>query len=121
MSKFVLTGDNGKTTTFNFKFDNGLPTKTLVAPTYDTGFSEEKNVYALSMYFTDDELIKVEDLIILNFYIFDKNNELWLELKNSYIVFENLSDKIIEEARKRKLIYCFFKDDETFIDGIILE
>ncbi len=121
MSKFVLTGDNGKTTTFNFKFDNGLPTKPIIAPDYDTGYSKEENFYALSMYFSDEDLENLGDCNIDSIYTSKELNELWILINDNYVVFGDLDGKIISEAENKKLVYYFLKTDETFITGIRLD
>lgn len=119
MSEFKINGENGKTTTFNFKFDNGLPTKPIINPAYKTGYCKEENFYALSMYLTEDDLKQLGDLNItdLNW----GKSELWLTINNCYVVFGNLNDKIIEEIKNKKLVYYFFTENNKFIDGVQLE
>ena len=121
MSEFKITGESGKTTTFNFKFDNGLPTKPIISPNYDIGYSKEKNFYALSMYFTEENLKQLGNLEIEDVNYSEDLSELWLTINEHYVVFENLTDKIINEVENKKLKYYFFKEDKTFIDGVQLE
>lgn len=119
ISKFEITGENGKTTTFNFKFDNGLPTKPIINPAYVIGYNKEDKFYALSMYFTEKDLKQLDDLDIDDVYF--SKDELWLSINDYYVVFGNLSDKIINEVKNKKLVYYFFREDNTFIDGVQLE
>lgn len=119
MSELKLTSDNGKTTTFTFKFDNGLPTKPILSPNFEIGYLRKDNLYALSIYFSELDLKKLESLDIKDVYF--SSNELWLTMNDHYIVFSNLDDIIIEAVKNKKLVYYFFKDDKTFIDGVQLE
>ncbi len=119
MSEFKITGENGKTTTFTFKFDNGLPTKPIINPAYKTGYCKEDDFYALSMYFTKEDLEKLGDLDIKDVYF--SKDELWLTINDCYVVFGNLNDRIINEVKNKKLVYYFFTDDNHFINGVQLE
>ena len=121
MSKFEITGENGKTTTFNFKFDNGLPTKPIINPSYDIGYNEEEKYYALSMYLTEEDLKQLEDLEIEDLNYSEQLHEIWLTVNDKYIVLNEISDKIINELSNKKLVFCFFKEDKTFIYGLKLE
>ncbi|NCP98442.1 hypothetical protein GW796_10790 [archaeon] len=71
------------------------------------------------MYFTEKDLKQLDDLDIDDVYF--SKDELWLSINDYYVVFGNLSDKIINEVKNKKLVYYFFREDNTFIDGVQLE
>lgn len=121
MSEFKITGENGKTTTFTFKFDNGLPTKPIINPAYDIGYNEEEKYYALSMYLTEDDLKQLGNLEVEDLNYSEELHEIWLTINDKYVVFNEISDKIINELSNKKLVFCFFKEDNTFIYGLKIE
>ncbi len=121
MGKHIIEGKDGKNLELNFSFDNGLPTKPIIVPDYDIGYSKEEKFYALSMYFSDDDVDSLGDYNIKSIYTSKELNELWLLINDHYVVFGDLDDKIIEEAENKKLVYYFFKSDETFITGIRID
>ncbi|NCQ51797.1 hypothetical protein GW796_07880 [archaeon] len=121
MGKYIIDGKDGKNIELNFTFDNGLPTKPIIAPDYDVGYSKEEKFYALSMYFSNEDLETLEDCNIDSIYTSKELKELWILINNHYVVFGDLDDKIIEEAENKKLVYYFFKSDETFITGIRID
>lgn len=117
MSEVKISNDNGSTTTFNFKFDNGLPVKPIINPAYETGYSEEDQFYVLSMYLTDEDLKKLENLNIEGFtYSLDKK-EIWLLINEHYVVFGEVSDIIIRAFDKRNVAFYYLKENGEFIKG----
>lgn len=121
MGQHIIEGKDGKNIELNFTFDNGLPTKPIIAPDYDTGYSKEENFYALSMYFSDEDLENLGDCNIDSIYTSKELNELWILINDNYVVLGDLDGKIISEAENKKLVYYFLKTDETFITGIRLD
>lgn len=116
MGKHIIEGKDGKNIELNFTFDNGLPTKPIIAPEYNISFSEKNNAQALCMYFSDKDLKELGDLDIKDVYF--SKDELWLTINENYVVFEDLNDKIINEVKNKKLIYYFFrKEDNSFLKG----
>lgn len=120
MSEIKINNQNGSTTTFNFKFDNGLPTKPIVSPEYKTMFSESDNTHVIFINFKNEELEELQNLKI-DGYFYEEDNEfgeIWLFINDKYLVIENLDVKIIEEFENKRLGFAFFKEDGSLIKSI---
>jgi hypothetical protein len=123
MGQHTIKGKDGSTLELNFTYDNGLPTKPIINPAYQAMYSENTKQYALYIYLDEEDLKDLGEIIIEG-YLSKNNNdksEVWLFIKDVYLVLGNLSAKIIEELKNKQLAFCFFKDDKTFIKGIKLE
>ncbi len=116
MGQHIITGKDGSTLELNFSYDNGLPTKPIINPSYKTGYSEKNNFHVLSMYLNEEDLSNLGGLDIKQVFIFEK--EIWLAIDNHYVVFGNVPNLIILEAKNKKLVYYFYKENGTFIDGV---
>ncbi len=121
MRQHIITGKDGSTLELNFTFDNGLPTKPIINPAYKTGFAEKENFYVLAMYLTDKDLFNLGDLDIIELFVFDKEKEIWLVINDHYVVFDEITDRIIKASKNKKLVYYFFKENGDFIKGTQLE
>ena len=109
-----------KTTTFNFKFDNGLPTKPIINPAYDICVYED-NTYALYVYLSEENLKDLGDLTISGYARSTLNKEIWFFINEKYLVLANINDKIIDELDNENLAICFYSKNKEFIKGIKLE
>ncbi len=120
MSEIKINNQNGTTTTFNFKYDNGLPTKPIINPSYQEMFYETENMYVVFINFKNIELKELGDLKIDGyFYEEDKElGEIWLFINDKYLVMNNLSAKIIKEFENKNLGFAFFKEDGNLIKSI---
>lgn len=120
MSEIKINNQNGSTTTFNFKFDNGLPTKPIVSPKFQEMFYESENLYVVFINLKDKELEELQNLKI-DGYFYEQDNEfgeIWLFINDKYLVMENLDVKIIEEFENKRLGFAFFKEDGSLIKSI---
>lgn len=120
MSEFKITGENGKTTTFTFKFDNGLPTKTIINPAYDI-CAYDDNTYALYVYLSEENIRDLGKIEIRGYANSLSNKEIWFFINDKYLVLGNINDKIIEELNNARLAICFYNKNKDFIKGIKLE
>ncbi len=120
MSEVKINNQNGTTTTFNFKFDNGLPTKPIVSPEYKTMFSESENTHVIFINLKNKELEDLGNLKIEGYFYENDNEtgEIWLFINDKYLVIENLNVKIIEEFENKNLGFAFFKEDKSLIKSI---
>lgn len=121
MSKHIIAGKNGSKLELNFTYDNGLPTKPIINPAYDAGYSKEKNLYVLTIYLTNEDLIQLGKISIEKLFFFEDEQQLWLEINNKYVVFGKVPDKIIKQAKEKELIYFFRKENGEFIKGTKIE
>lgn len=120
MSELTINNQNGSNTTFNFKFDNGLPTKQIVSPEYQEMFYELENVYVIFINLKNKELDELQNLKIDGYFCEEKNGvgEIWLFINDKYLVIENLNAKIIEEFENKTLGFAFFREDGGLIKSI---
>lgn len=123
MGQHIITGKDGSTLDLNFTYDNGLPTKPIINPAYQAMYSESTKQYALYIYLEEEELNDLGEIEIEGYLSRNNNDEseIWLFIKDVYLVLGNLNAKIIEQLKNKNLGFCFFKDDKTFIKGIKLE
>ncbi len=121
MGQHIITGKDGSTLELNFSYDNGLPTKPIINPTYSTGYAEKEKFHVLAMYLTEEDLKALNNLSITKFYVFEKEKQIWLVINEHYVVFDEITDKIITEAKCYKLVYLFYKENGDFIKGTQLE
>lgn len=88
-------------------YSNGLPYKPVFYPmSHDLLFVEKEQVYGLCVYLSDDVLGGIGDFKISTVDL--KDSELWVGIKNYYVVVPNLSDKTIECIKDKKLLISFF-------------
>jgi hypothetical protein len=123
MSELKINTQNGSTTTFNFKFDNGLPVKPIINPAYQAKYSKEQDQYQLHIFLSKEEAEKIEDIEIEGYAceIINKRGNIWLIINDLYLVLGDLNVKIIEELQNKKLDFCFFNEENAFIKGVRLE
>lgn len=120
MGKHIITGKDGSELELNFTYDNGLPRKPIINPAYSTGYAKKENFYALSIYLNDEDISVLGHLDIKEFYIDENTKSIWLLINEYYVVFGNVSNTIITQAKNIKLVYYFHKENGDFIDGIKL-
>ena len=106
---------DGNPIRFNFQLPNGLPVKTILTPPFDFVHSSKTNEYGIYITFSQLELKDINQIDIIEFKIY--NNDIWIILKNHYIVLYNLNDKIIQELKNKNLGFCFFNLNKEFIKG----
>jgi hypothetical protein len=123
MGQHIITGKDGSTLELNFTYDNGLPTKPIINPAYELYKIKNENTHMLYIYLDNEDLKDLGEIVIEGYLSRNNNDksEIWLFIQDVYLVLGNLSAKIIEELKNKKLAFCFFKEDKTFIKGIKLE
>ena len=121
MGQHIIKGKDGSTLELNFTYDNGLPTKPIINPAYSTGYDEKENFHVLAMYLTNEDIQKLKTLSIAELFVFAEEKQIWLAINNYYVVFDEITDKIINEAINKSLVYCFYEENGIFIKGTKLE
>ena len=101
-SSVELKKADGSPIKFNFQLPNGLPVKTILTPPFDFVHSSKTNKYEIYITFSQLELKDINKIDIIEFKIY--NNDIWIILKNHYIVLYNLNDKIMNELNKNNLV-----------------
>ena len=69
MGQHIITGNDGSTLTLNFMFDNGLPTKPIINPAYQSMYSESSKQHALYIYLEEEDLIDLGNSIKSTFFV----------------------------------------------------
>lgn len=114
-SNITFKKSDGKPITFNFQLENGLPYKPILTPKFKLVQSTTSKEYGIYITLTMEELNTINLININQYKLFNK--ELWLMFDNSYIVLSEFDDKIIEEIQNNNLIFCFFNEQNEFIEG----
>jgi hypothetical protein len=106
----------------NLKYDNGLDIRTIVNPAHQSMYNKEEDKFQQFIFLTDADIEKLGELYVNDYFIQmkKKRGEIWLFINDVYLVLSDLNVKIIEELQKKKLDFCFFKEDKTFITGFRL-
>lgn len=108
---------DGNKINFNFKLENGLPYKPFIGPDYGASADKEDGTYDIYANLNLEEMgivksFQSKSLCLIN------NSELWLELEHNYVVFTDLSEEILKNARASKIRFLFFDDKKEFICAI---
>jgi hypothetical protein len=106
----------------NLKYDNGLDIKPIVNPAHQSMYLKEENKFQQFIYLSDKDIEKLGNFYVEDFFVDvkKKRGEIWLFINDIYLVLSDLNIKIIEELQKKKLDFCFFKEDKTFITAFRL-
>lgn len=112
--------EDGNPITFNFQFENNLPIKPILNPKFKLVQSTTTKEFGIYITFTKNDQNTINSIDILNYKLFN-NNEFWLILKNCYIVLTEFNAKIIQEIQNNNLVFCFFNENNEFIEGFKLE
>ena len=118
-SSISFKKEDGKPITFNFQLENDLPYKTILSPNFKFVHSKKTDEFGIYITFSNNELIELNSLNIIDFKLF--NNDFWIILNNHYIVLYNLNNTIMNELNKNNLVFCFFDENEKFLNGFKLE
>jgi hypothetical protein len=113
---------DASTIKFNFELPNGLPYKKTLFPNFKLVQSTTTKEFGIYIKFEkgDIENISQDNIKVINYKLFE-NNELWLILNNYYVVLRNLSYQIINEINNNNLVFCFFDENESFLNGFRFE
>lgn len=118
-SSVTFTKTDGKPITFNFQLENGLPYKPILSPDFRFVHSKKTNEFGIYINFSNSQLDEIISLEVIGFKL--ENNDFWIILNNCYIVLYNLNDKIMNELQRNNIVFCFFDDNEKFLNGFKLE
>lgn len=116
-SSITINNSNGTTTTFNFKFENGLPIKPIIYPNFEI-IEYEDHSLGFHIYL-EEQNMNNNYFNIEHYAVNDK--EVLISLNLNHIILSNLPNEIITMAKNKKIPFCFFKLDNTFINGIKLK
>ena len=112
MSKLVssveLKKADGKPISFNFQFENGLPVKPLLKPSYEIWFSEKINKYGITIIISPD--FEIDDFTLSNVSYHNtniKNKAIWVHLPQCYLVIDEVDSSIVEIMKSNGLAIIF--------------
>ena len=98
-------------------YNNGLPYKPVVYPmSHDLLFVESQQLNGLCVYMSDDVLEEIGDFKITTIDL--EGDELWVGIKDYYVVVPNLSDKTIQCIEEKKLLISFFDSKVKTVMGL---
>ncbi len=91
--------------------------KPLIFPRFNIGYSKNSH-FALCIYLTKEDYRKIPSLDISEAHITE--NDILLVIKDHYVVFHDIRQNILKQALDKKLVYYFFDDEGTYLQGIKL-
>jgi hypothetical protein len=112
VSSVELRKADGKPIKFNFQFENGLPIKPLLQPSYEIWFSEKVNKYGITVIIKDD--FKVNDFTLSNISYHNtdvKSKDIWIHLPDCYLVIKEINNSIVEIMKKDGIGIIFINED----------
>lgn len=96
---------------------NRLPYKPVFYPmSHDLLFVEKEQLNGLCIYMSDDALKELGEFEISSVDL--EGNELWVGIKENYVVVPNLSEKTIECIKEKKLLISFFDGKVKTVMGL---
>lgn len=112
MTTIQATKTDGNKVNFNFKLENGLPLKFVIAPEYKGGWDEKHQEYGIYIDLSPKEVLQTKNAEILKFHLI--NYELWFECENCYIAI-SLTKEALEYEKKNKMEIYFFNNQNKII------
>ena len=105
-SNITMQKNDGKPIKFNFQYENGLPIKPILRPKFKVLSNSNNNllfcIYLKSSFIDNNKILNPENIS------FDIESNLWIHLKESYIVLMNIPDKIISNIKNNNFELSFF-------------
>ena len=105
-SNITMQKNDGKPNKFNFQYENGLPIKPILRPKFKVLSNSNNNllfcIYLKSSFIDNNKILNPENIS------FDIESNLWIHLKESYIVLMNIPDKIISNIKNNNFELSFF-------------
>ncbi len=112
ISSIELKKADGAPIKFNFQFENGLPVKPIIEPSYEIWFSEKINKYGITM--TMNSKYEINDLTLSNIsyhYTSVEMKDIWIHLPTSYLVIREINNKLIENMKVNGLAIVFVDEN----------
>ena len=113
-SSISFKKEDGKPITFNFQLENGLPVKPILNPPFDVLKNKKDSTLSIHVYLTTENISLIQSFSINDIYIENEKN-IWIILKNGYIVLHKLPDIIISSIKNKNIIIGFFDTNKNII------
>ena len=105
-SNITMQKNDGKPIKFNFQYENWLNIKPILRPKFKVLSNSNNNllfcIYLKSSFIDNNKILNPENIS------FDIESNLWIHLKESYIVLMNIPDKIISNIKNNNFELSFF-------------
>ncbi len=114
ISSIELKKADGAPIKFNFQFENGLPLKHIIEPSYEIWFSEKINKYGITI--TMNSKYEINDLTLSNVsyhYTSVEMKDIWIHLPTSYLVIKGINNKLIENMKINGLAIVFVDENSN--------
>jgi hypothetical protein len=112
-SSISFKKEDGKPITFNFQLENDLPYKPIIRPKFKILSNDINNlqfcIYLRSSFINSNKILNPENIS------FDIESNLWIHLKESYIVLMKIPDKIIRDIKNNNFELSFFDTTNNLI------
>lgn len=114
-SNITIQKNDGTSIKFNFQYENGLPVKPILRPKFKVLSNSNNNllfcVYLKSSFIDNNKILNPENIS------FDLESNLWIHLKESYIVLMNIPNKIISNIKNNNFELSFFDVTNNLISN----
>lgn len=113
-SSISFKKEEGKPIIFNFQLENGLPVKPIINPPFDVLKNKKDSTLSIHVYLTTENISLIQSFSINDIYIENEKN-IWIILKNGYIVLHKLPDMIISSIKNKNIIIGFLDTNKNII------
>lgn len=111
MTTIILENENK--TEVSFEYDNGLPYKERIRPSYEYGTLKSNNSLAgIKINLTKEEYADLNNQEVL---LFEKayfiNDEIWFDMKTHYLIIGN-NDFLSEKIQNSEFVLTLYNEDK---------
>lgn len=111
MNTFILNNENK--TEVSFEYDNGMPYKERIRPSYEYGtLKSNNNLAGIKINLTKEEYADLNNQKVLLFEkVYFVSDEIWFDMKTHYLITEN-NEFLSEKMQNSDFIVSFYVENQ---------